>query len=207
MATLLAVTLALAGARRAWPAVTALGAFAVVWPARGHAAVSPVGWALDAVHLTAAGLWPGGLTVAVTALAVAVRRGRPGQALPLVRAYAQLAVAAVAVLMVTGLALGWSLVPSLQALTGDAYGRLVAVKAALAVVALAAASMARRRLAATDAVRLRRTTRVEHVTLVGALLVAALLVDTPPRPPTVETLLGPHRSRAPSPGPRVWRAT
>ena len=190
-AMLLTSSLMLAGARRTWPALTALTGFAVVWSARGHAAVTPLGWLLDAVHLTAAGVWVGGLTVAVAALSAAARRGEVRQALPLVRIYAQLAVAAVAALVVTGVALGWTLLPSFGSLTGDGYGRLVALKAALAVPAIAAALMARRRLAASETDRLRRIVRPEHVTLGLALVVAAVLIDTPPRPPTVETLLGP----------------
>jgi copper transport protein len=188
---LLASALLLAGARRRWPALAALAAFAVAWPARGHASVTLMGWVLDTVHLMAAGLWAGGLTLVVVALAAAARRGQASQALPLVRVYARLAVAAVATLLATGIALGWTLVPSLDSLVGDGYGRLVAVKVALAVLAAAAAFVAQRRLAASDADRLRRVVRPEHVTLGLALLVAAALIDTPPRPPTADTLLGP----------------
>lgn len=187
----LAIALVLAAARRPWPALAGLAAFAIVWPARGHAAVTPLGWLLDTVHLAAAGLWVGGLTVVVVALAGAARDGRPSAVLPLAKVYARVAWIAVLVLLATGLALGWTLVPSLGSLVGDGYGRLVTVKISLVALAVAAALVARRRLASADADRLRRTIRPEHATLGVALVVAALLVDTPPRPPTVETLLGP----------------
>lgn len=187
----LAAALVLARAPRVWPSTLALGAFAAIWPARGHASTTALGWLLDSVHLLAAGVWVGGLTVVLVALGVAVRAGRPADALPVVRLYARSAVVAVVVLIASGVALGWSLVPSLGSILTDDYGRLVAAKSALLSVAVGAALVARRRLARGEADRVRRTVRPEYASLAIAVLVAALLVDTPPRPPTVETLLGP----------------
>lgn len=187
----LATALVLAPARRVWPSMLALGAFAAVWPGRGHASMTALGWLLDSVHLLAAGVWVGGLTVVLVALGVAARAGRPADALPVVRLYARTAVVAVVVLVASGVALGWSLVPSLGSILTDDYGRLVAAKSVLLSVAVGAAVVARRRLARAEADRVRRTVRPEYASLAIAVLVAAVLVDTPPRPRTVETLLGP----------------
>lgn len=185
------VALVLTNARRAWPPLAALVAFAVVWPGRGHAAVTALGWVLDTVHLAAAGVWVGGLSVILVALATARRRGRLRDVVPLARVYAGTASAAVVTLLVTGVALGWTLLPSVGALVTDGYGRLVAVKTALLGAAITAAAVARRRLARPDADGVRRAVRPEHAALTIAMVVAALLVDTPPQPTTVETLLGP----------------
>lgn len=186
-----AVALALANVRRVGPGLAALAAFAVVWPARGHPAVTPWGWALDSMHLVAAGLWVGGLSVVLVALVSARRRGQPGDVVSLARTYAGMAAGAVLALLATGVALAWTLVPSVDALVSDSYGQLLMVKTALFVGAGAAAVLARRRLARPDTDGVRRAIRLEHAILAFALAVAAVLVDTPPRPTTVDTLLGP----------------
>lgn len=196
-ALLLLLSLALSTLRTRWPSLAALGAFAALWPLRGHAAATPLGWLLDAVHLAAAGVWAGGLTVVVVALARAVRAGAPGRAVPLVRSYARVAVAAVIALLATGVLLGVTLVPSPAALVEDGYGRLVLVKAGLLAVAVAAAVVARRRLASSGTDGLLPAVRVEHVVLGAALLVAAILSGTSPTPTTVDTLLGPPPIRGP----------
>lgn len=190
-AVTLAAGLALASTRASWPSLILLGSFAVVWPARGHAATTFLGWVLDSVHLLAAGIWAGGLSVIVVAFATAARVGRGRDALPLARVYAGTAFWAVIALAATGTALGWSLVLSVDSLLSESYGRLLLLKALLLLMAAAAAVVARRRMAAAEVGGLRRMVRPEHASLVVALLAAAILVDTPPRPPTVETLLGP----------------
>lgn len=190
-AVTLAAALALASTRRTWPQLAALSAFAVVWPGRGHAATSLMGWALDSVHLLAAGLWVGGLSVVVVAFAMAARAGRGRDVLPLARVYAGTAFWAVIALAATGAALGWLLVPSVGSLLSESYGRLLLLKVLLLLVAAAAAVVARRRLIASELDRLRRSVRPELASLVLAVVIAAILVDTPPRPATVETLLGP----------------
>lgn len=187
----LAVALGLSASRRPWPALTALAAFAIVWPGRGHAAVSPRGWVLDSLHLAAAGLWIGGLTVVVIGLVAGARQGEADDVLPLVRAYARMALVAAFALVATGLALGWMLVPTLRAPLASGYGRLVALKLAAATLAVAAAVLARRGLTRRDTGLLRRTIRPEHLALGVALVMAAMLVDTPPRQATIDTLLGP----------------
>lgn len=189
----LAVVLALvlASTRRIWPSLAGLTTFAVVWPGRGHAAATAWGWALDTMHLVAAGVWVGGLSVVLVALATATHRGQPRDAVPLARAYAGVARAAVVTLLATGVALGWTLLPSVGALVTDGYGRLLAAKTALLGAAVAAAAVARRRLARPDVDGVRGAVRPEYAALVVALAVAAVLVDTPPQPTRAETLLGP----------------
>lgn len=186
-----AAALVLARSRRSWPPLAALAMFAIVWPARGHAAITAPGWVLDSVHLAAAGLWVGGLSVVLVALVDARRRGSTDNVLPLARLYGQTAVVAVLVLLTTGVALGWTLVPDFDALVTDGYGQLVALKAALLLAALAAAAVARHRLARANVEGVRRAIRPEYLILGIVLVVAARLLDTAPEPGTLEALLGP----------------
>lgn len=176
------------------PSLSALGMVAVVWPARGHGASGgALGWALDSVHLAAAGIWVGGLAVVVTALAVAARRGVWAPTSPLVWRYAKDALLAVVVLTATGIGAALLLVPSLQELFTGTYGRLLLAKTALLAVAVGAAVVARWRQLPRDRTGgLRRLTGSELGALATALAVAAVLIDvTPPQPATAEMLLGP----------------
>jgi copper resistance protein D len=120
----------------------------------------------DIVHLAAAGIWLGGLC----ALGLRGFVDHRSQRLEVVR-FANVALAAVALLVVTGIAnaaflTDWRQIPNM------AYGRVLLTKSALVLCMIGAAAMSRRRLAAHAApVMLRRTVVLEQV--FGALVLLA----------------------------------
>src|SRR6266511_1258346 len=134
---------------------------------------------LEVVHLLAVGTWIGGLAV----LALTARRA----SLEAVRRFSVLALRAVVVVAVTGIWQGLAQVSSRAALTSTDYGRVLALKAAVFLVVLALAALARFRLlprAGADAGRtpggLRRLLAVEATSGAVVVLVAALLANTVP---------------------------
>ena len=159
----------------------------------GHpAAAGGVGWLtlVTATHLVSTALWSGG----VVALAVALRADRrsesesgstsgsgSGPAWPLVRRFAVLAVPGLLLSVVSGLLLAGVLVPSVAALTGSGYGRSVAAKLLLTVLAaglgLATATRIRRADSASGSGSGSRSRLIlaEAGLLVGTLALAGLL--------------------------------
>lgn len=190
---LLVVALVLLSATAMWRAPLAVTAAAgVVWAARSHAAAahSVLGWAVDAVHLVAGGLWLGSLAV-VTVVAWK-RRGDERSAL--VHRYARLALGLVLVLAAAGTASAIALVPTWGALSSSVYGRLVLLKIGLLAGALALAGTSRWwALRRVPGAALRRLMAVEASVLIVALAVAALLANTAPPEPAAaaEDVLGP----------------
>jgi copper transport protein len=134
---------------------------------------------LEAVHLLAVGAWIGGLAV----LALTARLAK----LDAVRRFSVLALRAVAVVAVTGIWQGLAQVSSRAALTGTDYGRVLAVKAAVFLVVLGLAAVARLRLLPRASAQpdgtpgaLRRLLAVEATGGAVVVLVAALLANTVP---------------------------
>jgi putative copper resistance protein D len=131
--------------------LAALGAAAMAWA--GHAAaVEPAGLAaalLDALHLVAAGAWFGSLLPLASLLRAAAREAgadaRPFAVLA-VRVFSRLALAAMAIVVVTGLANTWFQVGGIPALVGTRYGRLLLLKLALLAPILLLARHNRRHL-------------------------------------------------------------
>ncbi len=132
---------------------------------------------LESVHLLAVGAWVGGLAVLVVSMGradiVAVRR------------FSRMALGAVAVIAVTGAWQGLGQVHGRAALTATDYGRILALKVAVAGVVVGLAAVARYRLlpraeAGTPPGRLRRLLGVEATGGVAVVLVAALLANTVP---------------------------
>jgi copper transport protein len=138
---------------------------------------------LEVVHLLAVGTWIGGLAV----LALTARRAT----LNAVRRFSVRALRAVLVVAVTGLWQGLAQVSSRAALADTDYGRVLAVKAAIFLVVLGLAAVARFRLlprasADTGAAAggtpggLRRLLAVEATGGAVIVVVAALLANTVP---------------------------
>lgn len=124
---------------------------------------------LDALHLAAAGVWLGGLCALVLRHPLDPRLRR-AQTLR----FSNVALAAVAILVATGIANGASLTDWREIL-GTAYGHTLAIKAALVVSMIAAAAASRRALGANGgAVALRRSVAWEQG--FGALVLAATSV-------------------------------
>jgi len=99
----------------------------IALPRTGHAVSVPLGWALQGLHVMAAGLWSG------TLLAVLAITRRPLGRLrtSLLRAFAGLAVSSVSVLVATGATAGRLYVGSLRHLASDEYGRVLLLKLGL----------------------------------------------------------------------------
>jgi putative copper resistance protein D len=194
IAVALGVIAAAAGLRRAPDrvarAVTLAGlalALGLLAAGTSHAAARVEGrlplLGLDALHQVAAFVWIGGLFhLVVTALSPRVRAW-PGLLLP---RFSALALAAVAALVVSGAALSIVYIDSLAALTGTAYGLMVATKVFLFMGLLALGAMnffevrAMTDEASVPAARLRRYVEVEFGLGLTVLLAAASLTSLPP---------------------------
>ncbi|MEU1600874.1 copper resistance protein CopC [Streptomyces sp. NPDC005708] len=122
--------------------LTAL-ALALTWSVAEHAAAGiqvPLAMTSAVLHLLAMAVWLGGLVALFTALY------RAPDELPAaaVTRFSRLALAAVAVLVVTGAYQSWRGLGSLGALTSTPYGRLLTVKLVAVVLLLTAAAFSRR---------------------------------------------------------------
>lgn len=163
--------------RRRRLAVGALFAVAVAEGLRAHPATESEVWGpvLTTVHVTAAAVWIGAL-VHVLRVGRAWRWTPPARAV--LRAYARLALALVLVVLTTGTLSGLLMVSPLKLFDTD-FGRVLAVKLALAAGVCALALAARWRLPRTAPHLL---ARVEASVLVAVLGATALLgVTQPPR--------------------------
>ncbi|MET8408680.1 copper resistance protein CopC [Streptomyces sp. NPDC005195] len=129
-------------------AVLALGALltvslAVTWAAAEHASAGiqvPVAMVSSVLHLLSMAVWLGGLTALLTAL---YRSAEPLPAATVNR-FSRLALASVAVLVVTGVYQSWRGLGSWDALTSTSYGRLLVVKLIAVLCLLAGAAYSRR---------------------------------------------------------------
>src|SRR2546430_4009790 len=160
-------------------------AMSTAWTSHAAARLGPRGLllTLDGLHQAAAAAWIGGLGhLVLTAL------GRGVHAWPalLLKRFSALALTAVAVLVVAGLALTLSYVGGVHALLGTSYGMMVLTKVGILAGLLTLGGMnflAVRRLPAASDVgppRLRRFVEVEVGLGVTALFVAASLTSLPP---------------------------
>jgi copper transport protein len=178
--------------RRGWAAAAVgrcgavlLGVAALAMALGGHGATGPapvVGAVVTVAHVAAAGVWLGGVAV----LVVVARGDAADAAVGAARRFSPLALGAVVVVAVGGLAQGVRQVGSPGALLDTPYGRLVVVKAlglaAVVVVARWSRSLVRTPAVAAGAVRgaLRRTLAVEAALAIGVLGATALLSGAVP---------------------------
>lgn len=172
-----------------------LGAAIAVWsPALvGHTkAYEPVSLLVltDALHLTAAAVWLGGL--AGLAIALPSLAGREREGAQLLTRFSTVAAGLLTVLAGAGALLGWRILGSWSGLVETTYGRLLLVKVGIALVVASVAAWNRfgllpRVTAGPHEARRRATYGVRRVVLLeAALLVAVLgvtgfLVEQPPR--------------------------
>ncbi|SCE94680.1 copper resistance CopC family protein [Micromonospora mirobrigensis] len=172
------------------PATVVVGAIGAVAAASGTALLGhPMGGPgrtalVGGVHVLAAGGWAGSVLAAALALLPRLRHApdRGPQVRALLRAFATLAVACLALLVVTGLLLTGPQVASVDALVGSPYGLLLMAKVAVAVGAVLLGARTARRLRRTDLPR--RGLRVEAGLLAVALgLAGALAAAGPGRGP------------------------
>src|SRR5256886_5576243 len=168
-------------------------AMSTAWTSHAAARLGPRGLllTLDGLHQAAAAAWIGGLGhLVLTAL------GRGVHAWPalLLKRFSALALTAVAVLVVAGLALTLSYVGGVHALLGTSYGMMVLTKVGILAGLLTLGGMnflAVRRLPAASDVgpaRLRR-----FLGAAGRAWVPAPLVGASPPPPSPAGCVGPGR--------------
>ncbi len=150
--------------------------------------------ASDAVHAGAGAVWFGGVVGVLVVVTARRRAGTPAAAVVL--RFSGIAAGALGAVTVGGLALGWSEVRSLDALTSTAYGQLLMAKVAIVGLVALLGALNRFRLlpvieardAATEetadrpavARLLHRTLVAEAVLLVAVIGVTAFLVDITP---------------------------
>ncbi|MFC4949252.1 copper resistance CopC/CopD family protein [Pseudonocardia sp. GCM10023141] len=195
-------------------AVAAVPLLAVVaaegFRAHPHASSLVWGTALTIVHLIAVSVWIGGL-VHVLRVARHWRRqpGEIGLTRLLLYDYSRLALALVALVIVTGTLEAVLVVPTPAALIDSTYGLVLVAKLALVVAVLVLAALARRRLRRSTITPspsehpLGRAVRGEAAGLIGVLVVTAVLVSVAPAGPITTALAAPP----PPVGPAVSAGT
>ena len=175
---------------------TLLGVLALTPGLAGHAGVtSPVAvnLAADGLHVAAASAWLGGVTTLVLAAWPAMRAtdraDRPALLYDVVARFSDVALIAIAVLVVTGTVRAFVEVGSLSGLTGSTYGWVLLSKLALFVPIFALGAVNNRilkprmarALDAPDAgTRMKRTLGAEFVLGAAVIAVTALLVNLAP---------------------------
>ena len=168
-------------ARRPWIALTLALAAVLVSGATGHSAGISPRWSipLKSLHLIAIAVWVGGVAwLAVAALDPAAFGASAARV-------SGMALGAVIVVGLTGVAQSALFLPDLSALFGSAYGRLVLAKVAGLAGLVAFGAWNRRRLMprldqAGGQAALRASTRRELVLMLAVSLVAGLLAYVPP---------------------------
>jgi copper transport protein len=182
-----AFAVAVVAARRARLLAAVCAAVIVAEALRAHPDnYSPTFGALvTVVHLTAAGLWVGGLLFVIRARHE--RAGHPQAQQAVTRRYARVALWLLAVVIVSGTVSTLIVLPLSRILT-TGYGQLLIAKLALVAVATALALHGRLNLTRDRTGSLTRSTRAESVALVAVLALAAALTTAPPARTTSSAL-------------------
>lgn len=181
----LAGVIGLVALRPAWQRapilpLTAAGALVVVTSLAGHAWTASPRWtavASDAVHLSAVGVWVGGLVALLIVLPTVTDRTA------VTRRFSDLALATVVVVASSGSLSGWAQVRSVEALTSTTYGKLLVAKIVGFAVLLAIGWRNRARLVALvdrAATPLVRSLRAEILVAAAVLVLTTALVVEPP---------------------------
>ncbi len=165
-------------------ALLAIGAL-VTLSLSGHASTADPAWlaeVADAAHLLAAGTWFGGL---ISLLVCLWRRPVDFPALAVVSRFSRLALAAVGVVILTGIVGSIVHLPSIGDLFSSRYGIVLLVKVLLVAVVVVGAVSSRRvgipNFSASGSARLLQGTVTHEILAIGGVLVAtAVLVNTAP---------------------------
>jgi copper transport protein len=174
----------------------------------GHAWTAPDRWLAagsDLVHLGAVAVWAGGLLALLVALPfLPTAHDR----LRLASRFSGVAVAAVAVVALSGTVSGWQQLGGLGDLTSTGYGRLLLAKVAGFAVLVTLGWLNRSRLVALverTAAPLQRSLRVEVLVAAVVLALTAALVHQPPA--RTESRAEPFDTTATADGGQVVTAT
>jgi copper transport protein len=175
--------------------------YAVATPAlAGHASIQSPVWAFfpaDVAHVLAASIWVGGIACIVFALPLATRavapKERTAMLVEVLGRFSPVALAAVAVLAISGVIQAYIDIRSLSALTNTTYGELVLLKTGLMGMLIGLGAVNRERVIPTlrrlveagatpgaTGVLLRRSTRGELAAMVCVFAVTAALVTFAP---------------------------
>ena len=183
---------------RRWPGPSALQTLIAAMPLAifpalsGHPAAASNFWleiALDALHVTGAGAWVGGLAaLAIAGIPAALGAGsaaRGTATLALLRAFSPVALTAFSTLALTGLVVSWIRVGGFAALRDTPYGHSLLLKVALVAVLVMIGALNWRRLGPAagserGAAALREAMVWELAFGIAVLVVTAVLVARPP---------------------------
>jgi copper resistance protein D len=180
-----------------WVQVVANGCLlgSLAWAGHGQESSS---WHLfaDVLHLLAAGFWPGGLLPLFLLLRKSRQSAQPADwysVSVLVRRFSAISLAAVSLLVLTGLVNSWFLVGSISNLVEQPYGRWLLVKIGLFCAALAIASVnlihlkprlliesSQPERAATTVAQLQTNVQIELFLGMAIIIVVAVLGILPP---------------------------
>jgi copper transport protein len=158
-------------------------ALAATWPYAGHASTGslvPLAFVADLVHVAGMATWLGGLLLLMAAVLADAHDGMQA----VVARFSEWALAAVTLIVATGLFAMWRNVRHWGALTATTYGVLLLIKTGIVVVAIVIASISRRMAARSLAggprplSRLRRAVAAEAGVAVAILGVTAALTGT-----------------------------
>jgi copper transport protein len=164
------------------------GVLAVSLPMTSHAAAAgALGVVVDLLHLAAGAIWLSGVLALAVVVPVALRAGTADRRRELLLAcavgFSRLAVPAVAVTVVTGVAQPFIAAVDLRSMAGTAWGAAATTKLLL-VVAVVVAGLANHRVLIgrldDSAAVLLGVVSLEVVLGVATVLAAALLVSAPP---------------------------
>jgi copper transport protein len=158
---------------------------AATWPFAGHAAegsLVPLSFVADWVHVAAMATWLGGLVVL---LGVVLRQPAHPERPAIVADFSEWALAAVSLIVATGLFAAWRNVRSWGALPATGYGQLLLVKSGAVLLIVAVAWLSRRHVQRLTGAgggnlgRLRATVYAEAGVAVVVLSVTSVLTATP----------------------------
>jgi copper transport protein len=169
-------------------ALAGIAAVATSYLFDGHTVTTTPGWLVriaDLVHVTAAGVWVGGVLMMGWVLTRRWRRGAPLRAAELAVRFSPVAAVALTAATAAGLALTWMILDTPGELVSTDWGRILIAKLVVVGVAAAMGGYNHRnvvpRLAADAddehaAHMLRSVVRIEGAVLVAVIAVTALLV-------------------------------
>jgi copper transport protein len=169
-------------------ALGGIAAVAISYLFDGHTVTATPGWLVrtaDLVHVTAAGVWVGGVLMMGWVLSRRWRQGVPIRAAELAVRFSPVAAVALAAVAAAGLALTWMILDTPGELVGTDWGRTLIAKMIVVGVAAAMGGYNHRNVVPRLAVNsddehaehmLRRLVRVEGAVLVSVIGVTALLV-------------------------------